>query len=364
MMFTSSKKSGFTLVELLVVIAIIGILIGMLLPAVQQVREAARRTECLNQLRQIGLASLNLESSLSRFPTAGSLHNSARGNRVNQYDFESWNWTFQILPYLEQQNLVTLRSSNPTAGTEQGVRSNYILQENEDPNTGVSNYICPSRGERLYTNTARLEEYVAGDYAAVRFVFSNNSGNPQNNPPAGHTATVLNGTDPSNSRAAWRGAIVPGAFGADLTIGRTGPNMDPDDVTKFSIGFDAISDGSSNTVLYAEKAIWAQHYTATFTMNNEIAGEQFGKLSLFSGVNLRNFIQNPLADNNATNFRRTRADNGRIIVEGLFGSAHPGTYNAVFCDGSTHALPLEISRESRWSVALRADGNVVNLQEL
>jgi len=70
-MTSSSKRRGFTLVELLVVIAIIGILIGMLLPAVQQVREAARRTECLNNMRQLGLGAINFESAHMRFPSAG-----------------------------------------------------------------------------------------------------------------------------------------------------------------------------------------------------------------------------------------------------------------------------------------------------
>ena len=91
------KKKGFTLVELLVVIAIIGILIGMLLPAVQMVREAARRTTCANNLHQIVLAVHNYESSNTRFPP---------GWIGDESEFtKGWAWTSQILAFLDQQNL-------------------------------------------------------------------------------------------------------------------------------------------------------------------------------------------------------------------------------------------------------------------
>lgn len=98
--FRKLSRRGFTLVELLVVIAIIGILIGMLLPAVQQVREAARRISCANQLRQVALAALNHESAHMRFPS-GAEHDSGVGQTNDPENF-GWGWRTKLLPFMEQ----------------------------------------------------------------------------------------------------------------------------------------------------------------------------------------------------------------------------------------------------------------------
>lgn len=91
----STKRDGFTLVELLVVISIVGVLVGMLLPAVQQVREAARRTQCANQMRQQGLAVLGFESAHQDFPTSFDVE-------VNQIVRGAWSIHAKILPLMEQ----------------------------------------------------------------------------------------------------------------------------------------------------------------------------------------------------------------------------------------------------------------------
>lgn len=106
------RRQAFTLVELLVVIAIIGILVALLLPAVQAAREAARRTECQNNLKQIGLAFQNHHDVYSLLPTGGRDYFSARtwvggvvGSSPEVVNRQDWNWTYQILPYVEQQSL-------------------------------------------------------------------------------------------------------------------------------------------------------------------------------------------------------------------------------------------------------------------
>ena len=106
-MKTTRNRSAFTLVELLVVIAIIGILIGMLLPAVQSVREAARNTQCKNNIRQIALAAMNYESANQRFPP-GLLSKALRTQSLNDGEPQELGILVHLLPFIEANNVADL----------------------------------------------------------------------------------------------------------------------------------------------------------------------------------------------------------------------------------------------------------------
>ena len=148
------RKRGFTLVELLVVIAIIGILIGMLLPAVQQVREAARRTECMNNMRQLGLATLNYESAFMEFPPATQRNSTGRTDvrgvaprrrptASDPNDARKFSWGTFILPFIEQNNLndqlkVATRSWDDRWESAVDANGNFLCTEI------IAGFICPS----------------------------------------------------------------------------------------------------------------------------------------------------------------------------------------------------------------------------
>src|SRR4051794_8378399 len=139
--FAQVLRRGFTLVELLVVIAIIGILVALLLPAVQAAREAARRSECLNHLKQIGVGFLNHESSRKILPGAGWSPWFVGDPLWGTGRKQPGGWMYQILPYVEEQALFDLASDDQkTIITNQQKAAAVTMQQ-----TAVSIYNCPSR---------------------------------------------------------------------------------------------------------------------------------------------------------------------------------------------------------------------------
>ncbi len=130
------KSQGFTLVELLVVIAIIGVMVGLLLPAVQAARESARRMQCTNHLKQIGLALHNFHDTRNMFPGgARDAHTgSALSSCCNASNVHGWSWKYHILPYMEQ-----------TALWEVGQGPSHGAAQDAVARTGVAGYHCPSR---------------------------------------------------------------------------------------------------------------------------------------------------------------------------------------------------------------------------
>lgn len=269
------NREGFTLVELLVVIAIIGILIGMLLPAVQQVRGAARRITCANNMRQMALAGLNFESAYQRFP-AGSMHEGTRNNRVDP----GWGWKAQILPFMEQNNLADNFDFNLQMRDASHV--DWLV-------TKVPTFFCPSDSE--------LDDVLfesGGSVVQTRTNYVGNGGGFLNS---------------------FRGWGTSGLY--SCLFGRT--------PTKEFHGrkIAEISDGTSNSFFCGEVLKYNFNWDATAFGYNRKNGLICHTLSqMRSGDGLLN-----------------PPDEASIaILRNSFSSNHAGGMNFVFCDGSTHFI--------------------------
>ncbi|QDU73747.1 Type II secretion system protein G precursor [Bremerella volcania] len=154
-----NHQRAFTLVELLVVIAIIGVLIALLLPAVQQAREAARRMQCSNNLKQIGLALHMHHDTYSEL--VPGIVSGDWGNGGSVHNKDGWLWSAMILPYMEQQSLYDL------AGIGQGAWPDDTAQTLAACKTELGMYSCPSATGPTQLQKFGSEEIAASNYAAV-----------------------------------------------------------------------------------------------------------------------------------------------------------------------------------------------------
>ena len=213
------NRSAFTLVELLVVIAIIGVLVALLLPAVQAARESARRTQCANHLRQIGLATLNYNDTYGRLPHGGYT-DSVTSNCPNT-DRSCWTWAYTILPYLEQKNLYDQTSDAVIYAT------------------ALPTYYCPTRRPPTkYGSTSRTD--YAGNTGSTYSTSNEDGVIIQSTRPPIRLAGITDGT--SNTILYGEKQLHPQLSGSD-----GGNNIFDDNEPPYNTGYevDTVREGSA-----------------------------------------------------------------------------------------------------------------------
>jgi prepilin-type N-terminal cleavage/methylation domain-containing protein len=280
-LYPDRRRRGFTLIELLVVIAIIAILIALLVPAVQKVREAANRTTCTNNLKQMSLGCHSYNDTLGYLPTGGANFAGARTLAgpapapPAQGKNQQWGWMYQILPFIEQDNVM----KDPV--------------DNNVKQAIIKLYFCPSRRSPVRRN---LPDGALMDY----------------------------GGNGGTNTAATNGAILAMVF--------SGSN--PPKTNSPTITLGQIPDGTSNTLLIAERHLRSTAYGGGAGNDNQGYWRGIDSDICVLAVTPTGVFWRPLQDDNVDRFSG---------LGSTMGSAHSGGFLASFCDGSARMIQYGVN---------------------
>jgi prepilin-type N-terminal cleavage/methylation domain-containing protein/prepilin-type processing-associated H-X9-DG protein len=349
-------RRAFTLIELLVVISIIAVLIALLLPAVQAAREAARRSQCTNNLKQIGLAMHNYHSTHGTFPLGGTVAPAYSNTYTTSWG--TWSAHALMLGYLEQAPLYN--AANFSWATVMG--PGWLI------NTTVSNsivgaFLCPSDGQSPNPVPAnsqwsgRLNNYYSS--VGTTLGYQGQADTTGVFTQAFKAYGIQNITDGSSNTIAFGEAVVGPDSGQYQSTGRfamfrNGTNVPPPSVAG------SLYDANTNFTGVVTDLQTCQAASLSLTiLNQDDKGERWAPDD--GGFTLFNTIVPP--SSTQYTFACCSFTTSSGCDDGLYensNSMHPGGANFVFADGSVHFLKSSINIRTYWALGTRANGEVIS----
>ena len=350
------RRRAFTLIELLVVIAIIAVLIALLLPAVQAAREAARRAQCVNNLKQLGLAVMNYESSNGSLPPSGAVILDASGNAVSP-PMGNFGMKVRLLPFLEQAALYNTLNVTFVGFAPNGQNDTILT-------TQVNAYLCPSDG----------------NIPVYSYALKNGSGSAQ----IGYANYTNNmGTLPCNNGNTFDGPAYMLRASANTTLAQGG-----------TITLASVTDGTSNTVIFSE---WLKgkvdQTSVTGTWQILVSSDAYSQTT--TTTPLLTYSNNCQASTKLTGTAQNLKgcfwfndkagqgggyshvstpnkkgclfsnDSDAPYDHTLIGASsnHPGGVNVAMIDGSVRFVKNTVANTAWWGLATKAGGEVISADQ-
>ncbi len=381
----SERRRGFTLIELLVVIAIIAVLISLLLPAVQSAREAARRAQCVNNLKQIGLALHNYHSAVGTFPP-GHGQSTAYNAYSGYAGWTEWSAQAMMLQYMEQSPMYNAINFNFCGGYGNGSAINSTAWCAK-----LSMYACPS------DNNVNMGNVQAG------------TGQPGTNSYRASVGTTTAGgwtNAAAPIQGAGYGSCEPDPFNKNGNNPPGNPGCSPYSSGLFcywvAYGINTVTDGTSNTVAYSESLVGDQASIVPGHRNNAVTGVTQSANAAWIDVSsmpqltlataLQGCSTNYAAGTNVTNANGNRWGWGAVTMsmfhtivppnskqyawnscrtscggcgpdDATFSNAqsnHPGGVNTLFADGSVKFIKDSNNQQTWFALGTRANGEVIS----